>query len=554
MPVLLPDAPEFGEGLHGERAVWEALRADLSDDQLVMHSIWLIEGHEEREADLVVVWPGLGVAVIEVKGGRVVRHDGSWCSEQGSQHRSIPSPAVQAQDARHALTRYLAGKGLKGLRSVHMVALPHMRYARSPVENELPRDLLIDRDDLAGVASRVRNALEVCGRGSRVPSQADVSQCIDLFAGQMPKQPTLFVLTEEHEQRVEQMTRDQVRVLDRLKYHRRLVVVGGAGTGKTWVAIEQARRLAAKGERVALLCYSRGLARFLQRVVATWPADRRPAYVGMFHDLPIFWGAKPGDEGDPLYWDQSLPAALAKLASLRPPGDLFDAIVVDEAQDFMELWWQSLLRCLRTPTEGRMYLFLDESQRIFARQGILPVEDPPYVLDENIRNTKRVAETFGSLSSEPMKLRGMGGPPVRFVPCPTERATATADLAVDALREEGFVAGQIALLTTGPRHRMQVRTVEQIGWAQYWDSFFSEADVFYGHVLGFKGLERPAVVLSMNGFKQPDLGKAMLYVGLSRARSLLVVVGDLDAIAHVGGEGLRKRLTKADRWTPSPGI
>ena len=62
------------------------------------------------------------------------------------------------------------------------------------------------------------------------------------------------------------------------------------------------------------------------------------------------------------------------------------------------------------------------------------------------------------------------------------------------------------------------------GWDGHWDAFFAAEDVFYGHVLGFKGLERPVVVLAINGFPDHDRGREYLYVGLSRARSLLVVM------------------------------
>ena len=78
-----------------------------------------------------------------------------------------------------------------------------------------------------------------------------------------------------------------------------------------------------------------------------------------------------------------------------------------------------------------------------------------------------------------------------------------------------------------------------------WDEFFEGDDVFYGHVLGFKGLERPVVVLAVNGFRDRSRAKEMLYVGLSRARTQLVVCGDLDEIAAIGGEGVRKRLERA---------
>ena len=80
------------------------------------------------------------------------------------------------------------------------------------------------------------------------------------------------------------------------------------------------------------------------------------------------------------------------------------------------------------------------------------------------------------------------------------------------------------------------------GWDGYWDSFFASEDVFYGHVLGFKGLERPVVVLAVNGLRDQNRGREYLYVGLSRARSCLVVCGDLDQIAAVAGTGLRRRL------------
>ena len=100
------------------------------------------------------------------------------------------------------------------------------------------------------------------------------------------------------------------------------------------------------------------------------------------------------------------------------------------------------------------------------------------------------------------------------------------------------------------RHNLQVEAVGGPGWDAYWDEFFRADDVFYGHVLGFKGLERQVVVLAVNGFKDPGRAREMLYVGLSRARTQLVVCGDLEAIAKVGGEGVRKRLLAAERWSP----
>jgi hypothetical protein len=125
-------------------------------------------------------------------------------------------------------------------------------------------------------------------------------------------------------------------------------------------------------------------------------------------------------------------------------------------------------------------------------------------------------------------------------------ALEAADDAVEALLADGWEVGQIALLSTGRRHLEQVELVETHGgWAAYWDEFFAETGVFYGHVLGFKGLERPAVVLAVNGIRDEARAKEYLYVGLSRARTQLVVCGNLDLIARYGGTGLRKRLERA---------
>ncbi len=106
------------------------------------------------------------------------------------------------------------------------------------------------------------------------------------------------------------------------------------------------------------------------------------------------------------------------------------------------------------------------------------------------------------------------------------------------------------MLTTGRRHGERVNEIELGGYQRYWDDFFEEHDVFYGHVLGFQGLERPVIVLAVNSFRDLDRAKAMLYVGLSRARTQLVVCGGLELIASIGGEGVRRRLLQAAQAQP----
>jgi hypothetical protein len=112
---------------------------------------------------------------------------------------------------------------------------------------------------------------------------------------------------------------------------------------------------------------------------------------------------------------------------------------------------------------------------------------------------------------------------------------------IDKLLDEGWRPEDVALLTTGSRHPEQIARQAE-GTEQYWDSFWDAEQVFYGHVLGFKGLERRAVVLVVNDTGAYERSRERLYVGLSRARDQLVVCGDLDFIAKVGGPDLARRL------------
>lgn len=112
---------------------------------------------------------------------------------------------------------------------------------------------------------------------------------------------------------------------------------------------------------------------------------------------------------------------------------------------------------------------------------------------------------------------------------------------IEALLEDGWRPEDLALLTTGSRHPEQAER-QKDGHQAYWDTFWDTDQVFYGHVLGFKGLERRAVVLVVNEASQFERSRERLYVGLSRARDQLVVCGDPDFLREVGGPDLARRL------------
>jgi superfamily I DNA/RNA helicase len=321
----------------------------------------------------------------------------------------------------------------------------------------------------------------------------------------------------------------------------RFAVFGPAGSGKTFLALERARRLAESGQRVAMLCYSRGLSRYLARVAEQWEPDERPAYIGTFHRLASLWGVKPPRDAPTEWWEVESAETLRAVAEAMPADERFDAIIVDEAQDFGAAWWPAVLAALVDPDAGGLVVFADEDQGVFDRDVSALPALTPLNLSVNLRNSEPIARCAETLASDPVDHLGVSGPEIILIDVPVDDAVSAADDAVERLMGEGWDPVDVALLTTGSRHPVQVERAGDDADA-YWDSLWENDDIFYGHVLSFKGLERPVVVLALNGWKRPERARELLYVGLTRARDQLVICGPREELERLGGPALMAAL------------
>ncbi|WP_193084405.1 nuclease-related domain-containing DEAD/DEAH box helicase [Brevibacterium aurantiacum] len=535
MVTLIPQQPDFN-GSTAEAAVWNALCEQLPEDATMVHGQRLSGDDKDVEIDILVLWPGFGIAVIEVKGGRVSVEDGRWITQdaQGHRNRLKVSPLEQAMVAKHTLVDYLHSRvsTLPGPIS-HLAVLPYTQLPQGWDQPDALRGQLIDSTQLDSIAGAISTQL----RYDFTPERDNISIPHEFVLKNLRRTnqavENVSLRATEISDRADELSREQAKLISILRHQNRAEISGGAGTGKTYLALLKSQALTREGKRVALMCYSRGLGRFLQLFTAQWPEEDRPAYVGLFHDLPISWGAAPGSDDDSEYWEHHLPRQLKDLADERPRKNLFDAIVIDEGQDFSLLWWEAVQSCLRNQVDGTLYVFTDERQRIFGREGASPITMNPIQLDENLRNSEQIVAGFADLALDPPIPRNGPGEEIDWVETDLESALAEADGQVESLMDAGWNPDDIALLTTGSRHPEQRSIVETEGTSAYWDQFFATEDVFYGHVLGFKGLERPVVVLCLNGFRDPDRAVDMLYVGMSRATTKLVVVGDMSAFDQI---------------------
>lgn len=541
-------------GSEAERVVGRKLKAGLRATDRMWANQRVTNSRKDFEIDFILALPDAGFVALEVKGGQVT-YDGERWLQTGQNGKTMRiHPVDQARGGKFALRDYVETDARWGSRSrvrwAHAVVFPFTALPDDFATPDCPRDMAFGRDDIDGLIARVRAIPARQEGGNRKPSYDDIELVAEILRGRGLPQVDIIGQADERDALGEHLTEQQAILLDVSKLIRRMEIRGGAGSGKTWLALEQARRLQRSGERVALLCYSRGLAAYFQRVTSGWERKERPAYVGTFHGLGTdHWGVAlpPAGDEDSDYWEERLPREMAEVARGSSVGRRFDALVVDEAQDFADLWWPAVTAALKDEDSGRLSIFSDEGQRVFARFGGMPECQAIFVLEHNLRNTRQIADTFESLALTRMRSRGGIGPEVRLVPCVASEAVSTADDVVDELLDQGWRPEDIVLLTTGSRHPEQASRQEE-GQDEYWASFWDNDLVFYGHVLGFKGLERRVVVLAVNDSEPKDRARERLYVGLSRARDELVVCGNPDYLELVAGAALRRKLERlADR-------
>jgi len=300
VPGLDNDASYTSEA---ERVVARVLEGSLRQTDRVWPNLRVTDDHKNAEVDFFLALPGAGFAVLEVKGGQVT-HDGDHWLTTGQDGRSNRiDPVRQAREGMYGLRTYVESDprwGSRGrIRWAHAVVFPFTRIADDFALPDCPRHMVFGRDDLGDLVGRI-GAIAVRQQSScRVPNAEDVEVLADILRGRGLPQADVINLAAERDALSDRLTEQQGMLLEVSKLMRRIEIRGGAGSGKTWLALEQARRLRKDGKRVALVCYSRGLAAYFERVTAPWDRKERPSYVGTFHGLGIDeWGAEPSPAGD----------------------------------------------------------------------------------------------------------------------------------------------------------------------------------------------------------------------------------------------------------------
>ena len=519
-------SPSSATTPRSEVVVADAL-ASLEDDWTVLHSVaWqgVRSGRQgDGEADFVLLHPEHGLVVLEVKGGGVRTTAGRWESvDRHGRVHAIKDPYLQATESKHGLARWLKERHGGSFPYSHAVALPGL-HTFPPLGPNAERSITILASDLVDVRAAMSRVIAHWSPPGRL-GEEKIQQFVSALAPTIDVRPSLADRAKDAEAAILKLTEEQVHALAGLRRNRRATVLGGAGTGKTVLAVEKARQLAEEGRSTALLCFNRPLAEHLGQMSSLRGVD-----VSTFHAFCDRAVRKAGQRvpRDAAWWSAEAAIALMDAMGQRGP----EAIVVDEGQDFSPDWIEAL-RTVQPDGDPVFYVFADPNQALWERGWEAETDGVVFDLTVNCRNTRPIAETVARVADLPVCDRAVPGPTPSWMEAAagSDALNVARDQVVDLL-DGGFAPTDVVVLCETADDVRQLREMALP------ESTFVELGgngVVVETIGRFKGLEATAavVLLSPSTATSPDRSA---YVAFSRAKAELRVVAE------------RRRRTSA-RW------
>lgn len=552
MARLIPHTdPQLIE-LDPERRVAEALCAQLPKKVVIFHSYpWLRPERDirrpgnkdvmrEGEADFVILHPRYGIMVVEVKGGDMFYSPKtlSW-DRRGAQH-TVKDPFDQASRNLHAIEKQLIDRSFGGYQQLpfsrsRCVVFPHCDY-HGTLPPGAHASMLFGASDLESLGDRIENLFKM---QPFVPAQSLSEGILDGITKGLSSTfklvPALWAEIEDQERKIFRFTEDQLGILKVLQGHHRAAVQGVAGSGKTILAITKARAFADEDKKVLFVCFNEMLADWLQSNLSDEYRDL--VTIRHYHKLCKEWvidaGLKwPSFSDEAELFRTEAPRLLEQAIDLQPDR-CFDAVVVDEGQDFQLSWWDTIELLNKLPTEGALYVFYDPDQMIFSDTlAAMPDLGKPFVLPVNCRNTVSIASHCGAVLGKNIAVNRdtPTGRTPKLIHAPTtnEQISTVEKQVAEWTSTTGRIQPkQIAIVTSGKVEKSSLskqKSIAGIPLVTRLDDWKGGQGILLTSLYRFKGLEADAMVLTDVPQVGPNFRKEHLYVAYSRAKHLLTVV------------------------------
>lgn len=356
-------------------------------------------------------------------------------------------------------------------------------------------------------------------------------------------------LCDENEKSI--LSDEQKNALVKVYSQKGGILTGCAGSGKTLLATELAKKLAREGKKVLLTCFGKAHADFLHGEIH----QESQITVASFHALCLRF-ARATKVSIPGGWNQrsfldKFPELL-RLATARDERLRFDAVIVDDAHEFYSNWWHALRCCLK-PGSNEIYSFIDDNKLLFS-QKIQPVAHLS-VCHRSTGNLALLLKEFyvGHQEMQTLESQHRYFPLPEFYQCQNDdEMKDTASYVISNwVFDKKIKASDIVVLTPRlPKFSRIYKSRLKNGLRFVTRKSRVENHVWISRIAGFKGIERKAVIIldlddkfSMLGDKDKAL---ILYSAISRATEHLCIIGNSETWNFIHSD-VARRLSFYDK-------
>ena len=553
MARMIPSVISPSTKSAAERRIFKWFKeAEGTEDWVVFHSLGIAQHQTliQGEVDFLVVAPKYGIFALEVKGGRVKRQDGMWyfTNHKGETNSKSRGPFEQASEAMFSIKAAIDKKidKRKDKEHIHVksmlygygVMVPDVEYETMGIDEEPWMVFDVNNDNrvkefiMQLSKENRRKWEETYGRfnESKLPTKQDVKFLTSILRSDFDKVLAIRARINNAEQQLLELKEQQYKCLDQIEDNRRAVIYGPAGTGKTLLAIEQAKKSVAEGKKIALLCFNNSISQWFQAYFREEAAEYIPAYIGTFHKMLLDITTEAGfsitvpanNEARNLFYKEILPTKALEILLENPKE--FDEIIIDEAQDLIRENYLDILDLIikKGFDRGSWRLFGDFSRQAIYADGLdgktmleMLEDRTAFIklkLSENCRNTKQICES-------------------------DEEALEKLVALLHELEEKNIDKEKITILSPRSRGNSIVSQIEDIRIKDF--SFKYTEELSFSTVQSFKGLENAVIILvDVDSYSAINL----MYVALSRARTTLYIFETKTAHAEYNQLQLRRLI------------
>ena len=523
-----------------------------TDDWCVIHSVGLAKHstQSQGECDFVVIAPGLGTFVLEVKGGMISHQNGAWLStDRYGVCYKIKNPQVEANEGMHSLINFIKEHDTEKLQQTLFgfgVVFPDVTVHGQFSFPDLDDLQIADIDDAANMREYIVRLSKFWKSRStnpyiHVPNKQQAAAMIELLRPEHEFRVSIASEIRTVERQTITLTENQQDVFEGLLDNERCLISGSAGTGKTVLATECARYWLQQKKKVGFFCYNKMLGAWLRENTVE---DEGLVCNGLLEYMEEIAQVKMSEElrrnkaEDPnRFYKKQLPDLFDEVI-IENEFDGFDCIILDEAQDLFEpRYLESLNLMLKGGlADGSWYFFMDaerqnlyHSSKTYEAANLLLKEYKTYytkyTLRDNCRNSAAIIEKLDALFGTHTRFKRMENRGTDVVIKSYKRSNDQLEYLQDMIQQlmnSGVLLDDIVILSPMRYDRSVVGTMEQFPVST--DRKSRKGKLFFSTVQSCKGLESSVIILTDFDSIDYDQKKNLLYVGMTRARSALYIL------------------------------